>query len=219
MEGRRPGILFTWFLDGGLSLGKREKGAPAAGPVDIVCEFVASRRDPTKSWCFYRFDPSYPERAPKLKSPDITKAVHSTLPVHGLVMVFRNQLAKVGQSQTAYGGYTRAGDEIAKRKKNRGTAAAKTTNVQREESSAAAEYIKSTRQHSSRSHQPTHSHQLPPPSTGTVHLPQGASHGFQAGVFCNGSHPGCTTKKWLASQVATIPPTPPLPTRKASLRT
>lgn len=41
IEGRGPGVLFIWFLDGGLSLGKREKAPPCGGPADMVFYFLS----------------------------------------------------------------------------------------------------------------------------------------------------------------------------------
>lgn len=41
IEGLGPGVLFIWFLDGGLSLGKREKAPPCGGPADMVFYFLS----------------------------------------------------------------------------------------------------------------------------------------------------------------------------------
>lgn len=41
IDGLGPGVLFIWFLDGGLSLGKREKAPPCGGPADMVLYFLS----------------------------------------------------------------------------------------------------------------------------------------------------------------------------------
>lgn len=43
IDGRGPGVLFIWFLDGGLSLGKRENAPPCGGPADMMIYSTSGR--------------------------------------------------------------------------------------------------------------------------------------------------------------------------------
>lgn len=48
IDGRGPGALFIWFLEGGLSFGNREKAPPCGGPADMV---IYSATDRMMRWC------------------------------------------------------------------------------------------------------------------------------------------------------------------------
>lgn len=152
MDGRRPGVLFMWFLDGGLSFGKRENAPPACGGPDDIVAGCSPQALALVSCSFQIFRSPSPKCKNQNSVDSLASAisrcrVHSTTTALWLgvrVLVARFPVMHATQSSTRYSDHE-LHDGKEKPGLSRRERINKQTNVQEEEGSrgtaANREYI------------------------------------------------------------------------------